>query len=1274
MKNIFKHIILISTLIIHQVAAQNNSTINDLFFKCATDNLPLQNQSFASQASSGPNCSKTSTNWTQHYQYIDSYKPTSASYEAIKTIPINIVVFGEDDGSLFPFHIGQDMPNMASYFDPSGVEIPNPYITTSANVNFFEGWLNQANVNTAAPSGNGIYFNGPGTADDVPYTFQICNPSSLPDSKIRYVIKHYYFYKNSTINNLTGSQTNIDELARNLHLGANPGAINQINCYLYKYFNVAGAGGWSYETSYNNQTVAFTSSTSKIYEYINNPDIPGGPDDWVYISAYWYFFGHLPHELGHRLSLWHTYNSIETYQSNAAEFLNDVFSCYTGSPQQITGGNNLMGNYDPIAISPRQMGRMHRVLSTDKGYDILGNSTRHFAYGYSPIPHEITGNETWDFTYKSYNDIVVKKGATLTLTCRLEMVKEASIIVEQGGLLVVDGATITSARCGGPEYEGLWKGIQVWGENNRAQYQLDPQGFYYQGRVEVRNGAIIENAEIAIQAWKHGTWNNGGGIIKTADATIRNCWKGIHYGYYTNHNSASYSKNSTFETTADLINGDVPQTFIEGWAFKGVKVNGCTFRNTNPNASDINQLGRGIYLESAKGIITGLTTATVTDFCDETNTNWQPNIFENLYKGVELVNYGMQQTNGIFTSTVTRNYFKNCVYGVECKGMPAVSINQNKIVLGANSVYNNYNEGITHKSYTGFSISENCVSQVGNNAAYTGGIIITEVGGDNNQVYRNFSFDNEHAYLSNGKNRTAAPDANNKFKGLQFLCNENNGTQQYDIAIEGDGNSPTNPMNGIRLYQGGVGSSQNPKSAANSFTHYCPSAESDIYNNTINPIIYFHDNSAIQIPSCYSWNVTPANGTYNSCPTKFGPHQMGGILTTSQKSLLLADFAIKNSQYLAVALLYNNIIDNGNTQSLLQSISTSLPTNAADLRDLMINNSPNLSDRVVQDLVKESRILQNSDLISIIAANPDIAHNEELLRMLQEKTNPMDNWMIDFLREAGTYETNRTLLEQTFADKQYHRDDIAWEMVRHLLSDTITDSINHTELHQWLNIIGSPRAKYMIADDFASMGEFSAASEVLNNINERNLDRYEIMELQGIKNWLSLQNILFNEGRNIYELTSAELESIRPYAENERMYGLAGTFAANVLNHYEPESYVLPTIYPENNRSSSNNDAQTKKKRTLKKLVQNVLVSKSDLTVYPNPVNNQLSIDLTNVERASILSIYSLKGDLILTQSVQNDKLIKLNTNGLANGSYTLEIRDNKGNSIKSEKIIVNHN
>lgn len=970
----------------------------------------------------------------------------------------------------------------------------------------------------------------------------------------------------------------------------------------------------------------------------------------------------LAHEVGHCLGLYHTFQP-------------DLFSD-TPNPgglnfcdaNTVNGCTNNMMSYSNTKtwLSPQQIGYSHYTLV---------NLSRNFLTTCDYDPSNTTvinNNQVWTKGEAIQGDIIVNPGASLTIKCKVYMSNFSKIIVKQGGLLVVDGGHITT-ECSSP-----WQGIKVWGTSNKSQYQLDPQGFYYQGRVEVRNGAVIENAEIGIESWTTGIWTGGGGIVKVVGSTVRNCWKGIHFGLYNNYNSASYIRNSIFETTADLINGDVPQSFIEGWAFRGLRVNGCTFRNTNPNATSLNQLGKGIYLESAKGIITGLTTATVNDFCDETNPNWQPNIFENLYKGIELVNFGMQQTNGIFTSTVTRNYFKNCIYAVECKGMPAVSINQNKIVLGGNSVYHNYNEGIVHKSYTGFSVSENCVSQVGSNAAYTGGIIITEVGGDNNEVYRNFSYDNEHAYLSNGKNRTAAPDANLKFKGLQFLCNQNNGAQQYDFAVEGDGQMPPNPMNGIRLYQGGGGNSLNPKAAGNLFTHYCPTPESDFFNGTTNPLVYFHINTAPETPLCYSWNFTPStniNVSTNTCPTKFGWNNGSGILTASQKSMLLADYAVKHSQYLAVALMYNNIIDNGNTQSLLQSISAALPANATDLKNLMLGNSPNLSDRVVQDLVKESTILQNSDLLSIIAANPDVAHNEELLRMLREKTNPMDEWMIEFLREAGTYETNRTLLEQTFAQKQYEREEIAWQMVRHLMSDTISDTLNHTELHQWLNIIGSPRAKYMIADDYASVGKFNEASEVLNNIQERNLDRYEIAELNGVKEWLTLQSALYNEGRTIYELTPAELNSIKPFAENERMYGLAGTFAANVLNHYEPESYVLPNIYPANMNGArtSNNDTQVKKKRTIKKLVAHQNTSKPDLPVYPNPAGNHVTIDLNNVANISNVSVFSLKGDLVLSQNILNEKTVKLNTGSLANGSYTLQLTDNKGNIIKSEKLIVQH-
>jgi hypothetical protein len=998
-------------------------------------------------------------------------------------------------------------------------------------------------------------------------------------------------------------------------------------------------------------------------------------------SGFWYFYDHLPHELGHRLGLWHIYQNEVTNQ-NSPEFLNDVFKCPGATP--ITGGNNLMGNAFTEAISPKQMGRMHRALTTDLNFENLGNATRHFAYGFSPIPHEITSNETWDFTYKSYNNIVVKRGATLTLKCRLEMVKEASIIVEQGGTLIVDGARITSARSAGPEHEGPWQGIKVWGTNNKTQFQLDPSGFLYQGRVEILNGAVIENAEIAIEVNKPGTITGGGGIVRMTNSTIRNCWKGVTFTKYNNSVRSSF-RDCIFETTANLINGDVPQVFIEAWDFKTLRVVSCTFRNTNPSVTHISQLGNGIGLLSSKAIISGSIPQTFNnnniDYCDATNPNWKPNIFENLNKGVELINFGMQQTTGLYTSSITRNYFKNCIIGVECKGMPAVSINQNKIDLGGNSVYSNYTEGIVHKSYTGFSISENCLNRTGANTNYSGGIIVTEVGGDNNEVYRNKSFDNDCAFLSNGKNKTAAPTGDLKFKGLQFLCNQNNGNfQEYDIAVEGDGIDPSNTMNGIRFYQGGAGNSINPKAAGNLFTSSCLTTESDYYNNTINPLVYFHFTNQNEPPNCYSWNITPSSTdvTENFCLSKFGNGIGSGILSTSQKTMLLANFGVVNSQFLAIALLYNNIIDNGNTQSLLQSISSEFSTDASNLKSLMLNNSPNLSDEVVQNLIRENTILQNSDLYDIIFANPDVAKNEELLRMLKEKTNPLDEWMIEFLREAGTYETNRTLLEQTFAQKQYEREDIAWQMVRHILTDTISDTLNHAELHQWLNIIGSPRAKYMIADDYASLGDFNEASQILNNIQDRNLDRYEITELNALKEWLALQSTLKSEGRTVYELTNTEINSIRPFAEKERMYGLAGTFAANVINLYAPNSYNLPIIYPHNNNAArtSNNSKEQKKKRSIKKLSNAKVaeISNSEITIYPNPINNQATIDLGNVTNAVRVSVFSVKGELVLSLTIQGEKLVKLNISNLANGTYSLQLLDSKGNTIKTEKLVVQHN
>lgn len=104
------------------------------------------------------NCQRSSTDWIQKYRLQSNYVP-STSYEAVKTIPINIVIFGKDDGSKYPI-------------------TPTEFATDRG---YYEEWVNKAysfTQNTVCQT--------------------IC-PSYLPDTKIRIVINEVYFINNTAI-------------------------------------------------------------------------------------------------------------------------------------------------------------------------------------------------------------------------------------------------------------------------------------------------------------------------------------------------------------------------------------------------------------------------------------------------------------------------------------------------------------------------------------------------------------------------------------------------------------------------------------------------------------------------------------------------------------------------------------------------------------------------------------------------------------------------------------------------------------------------------------------------------------------------------------------------------------------------------------------------------------------------------------------------------------------------------------------------------------------
>jgi hypothetical protein len=1190
-----------------------------------------------------------------------------------KTIPINIVIFGLDDGSGYPFTIkpicfdSTDMnyklyPNFyskATYYDFTKNEIPVAANEVGTpNSNYYETRLNKVFEQPLPPTGL-TYFNS--TSNSIYNSFQICNPQSLTNSKVKFKINHYYFYRSTIVSNATNLSTTTSAVQRafNYHSSINNEQANKVlTVYICNSLLIQNAYGEAC------QIIGTNGDILPAVKSLNSQ--PG----------WWIFKEHLPHELGHHFGLKHTYENNNQNNTSSNEFLDDIYSC-----NPIIGlTNNIMGGRRLTELSPKQAAFIHSTLETNQWQiDYIPNSFTNyssFAYGYSPIPHAIYNDEVWDFFYKSYNDIVIKKGATLTIKCRLEMVPEAKIVVEQGGRLVIDGATITSARNAGTEHEGLWKGIEVWGDPSKSQTALDPQGNKWQGIVEMKNGATIENAYVGIIT-NNNTTNAGGGILDLQNSTFRNCWKSVQVQGYPNYNNIGIIKRCTFETTNMLPNGLWPAVFIDGYQFRGLKIYGNTFefKGSGNSPMQIQDQGIGILFENSKALINGITTANISDYCDISNQNWIPNRFIGLNKGIVLRNISNLQSNITLGTTINKNYFTKCIVAIENNGMPALTITQNRIELGNNQTpFTSNNEGIINRVGTGFKIEGNCIETLNSNFNFASAIVVQDAGGDNNFVYRNTSIGNQHALLSNGKNRTATPTAY-KYRGLQFLCNsntDNNFNQRYDIAVATNLGSTTDPMLGVRYYQGGNGTNNSPKAAANTFTSSIVGAEHDIYNNTLNPIVYFFNSAnSAEIPTSYSGDVSISIGQDNQCPSSLGIG-IGGPIGSNGYTQLLSNYAVHNGQFLATAILYNQIIDGGNTQSLLQTITNNSNLSGEEIKEMLLNLSPNVSEEVMRKFADGSTYLTNADLLTIIAANPDVALSEELLYMLQNKANPMDEWMIDFLRDAGMYETNRTLLEQSYAQKQFERDADVLEIVRYMLNDTLSDTLNHAELRSWLSVINSPRAKYMIADDYISCGNYDAALQLVSAMNERDLDRYEIQERNGMIEWYNMLNRIHVQNMSIFEARD-ELQQLRHLAENITENGLAGMLAANALNKYNKDNYILPVIYP-NNSTERMANTKPKKQRVIKK-VQNFTSQekKSLIDAFPNPADKQININISNIDGSSEINIIDSKGELVMKKNIIDEMIISFSTSDLSNGLYSCKILNKSGIVLKTIKVIVLH-
>ena len=1076
------------------------------------------------------------------------------------------------------------------------------------------------------------FYSGGGPSDPIEWVEEL--PSY--DSRIRFSIgeegnERIYFYKNTDFwdpNN--GGESFINYVVNNF-----PERLDAINVY------VMGNPDFSINSANADfsSSISFNSNQSVICYY------------WRYISD-WAIANLLGHEFGHSLNLKHTYlggGASAICDIDDDEFMRDIFMLDTithecNCPHIVDWGadsyaiigdritNNLMGgNNEQKYISPLQAGMIHRSLA-------LTNVRKYAISEKSDIPLVITSQESWDFNIKLYRDLIIESGGTLTLSNHLVMLPDAKIIIKPGGKLIIDGAKITTDI-----YETKkWQGIEVWGNSFAHQYIIN--GERQQGYLELKNGATIENAICAVKLFNPSNRQSNGGVIYASDAVLRNNAKAVHAINYTNFNPGngiempydSHFRNCTFTIDNNYIGEDIFYKHVDIDRVRGIEFLGCSF-SVDTNVPQVS--------ESASGIAAYNAGFSVDSYCDSNISPCPDNdlvrsSFTGFHDGIKSINNG----GNVYTSVIRNSTFNNNHIGVYIENTSYATILNNIFNVGSSS---DCSFGIYANGVIGFTIEEN--SFVGDNefSSVNYGVAIKNSNAFND-IYLN-SFENLDCGNISIGNNTRTTLSSSSQSGLTYTCNNNIGNLN-DFCVVRDAN-----VNGVSRNQGSSASA-----AGNRFT----AVQYHFYNDGDNVINYYHSGGRFEQPvSSKSYRVT-AIGTLNSntCTSHYGGGSNTITRTAEEIDVLQNEYEISLAAFNEMNNIYTSRIDGGNTQAEVLDINTATSNDAMRLRSELLGLSPYLSQEVLTTASRRDDVFSSSVLFEILSANPDELKKDTLISYLENKDNPMPQYMTDLLREMANGSTARTALESQMAKSEREYLIAAGDIVRSNLNSEESD---HEQLRTWLANMNDMLSDRLIVASYIQEGDFEnavALAEILPYVYD--LQGSELVEHNDYMTLVRLYETLEESGRSIKELSEEETLMVEEIAENGN--GNSQMMAYSILSQNDEtmsSRATCPTLPSATNSSRGKVD------------VRSDIAEAMGLSVNlaPNPASSWSEIEYTlpaDYNKAELVITNALGINVIKEELVGNYGRTTINLEKLPSGVYTYFIRC--GEYVKTGKLIKN--
>ena len=607
------------------------------------------------------------------------------------------------------------------------------------------------------------------------------------------------------------------------------------------------------------------------------------------------------------------------------------------------------------------------VQASDGGLLVCGNTGHNFddAYIAKLVPcellfptadlpldgngqHVLAASATWTTDRNVIGTVIVPDGMTLTIdgatigfaTSTPE--QTTNITVQPGGTLdLINGAHLTTWQgCPAPT-PGMWDGVKVLSS-------FDPEGPPQQtwpGQVRMESGARIQNALVGVLCGEGDPANPGyvnstpgtyGGVIETTDAVFENNRFDVVATQWVGNTGTPSSSlvpepcqarlrfvNTTFTTTAPLLNADLYPVAHLRVADNQPFVHGCTFANELPTHTSSLEMGHGIDALNANLRVGPCLSGPCLPGSDQGNT------FRNLDHAIHAV-----ATEGAPYSTIRDNTFTNNICGLYLKDLPGVDVRGNQLQMGAwdlgtgsytnpdEEFWEGHHRAIFATGSNAFSIQDNSITRSPGNTTPCEGIVVGYTGAENEVVFRNNATDLDRAYVGEGESADVNGDPN--LAGLQFQCNTNMDNAVNFTSRKANGDQLNETRHTIRGRQGTP-----TYSASNSFNgalHFEVSTSADA-------LVYVeYSHTSGQVPATYTvqdpFNLDAdylqpvlVNASLN-CATDPPVWITGGSGTfTSVKPLLTSG----KTEYGNLRYQYEQLIDGGNTDEVVQEIVDAWP-------------------------------------------------------------------------------------------------------------------------------------------------------------------------------------------------------------------------------------------------------------------------------------------------------------------------------------------------------------